>query len=160
MQAKKNGTAITVETKVPIVGYLCDTTTEALRLPTQAALIANCPVKLVECTYLGGELEAEALKRHHVAWGGELGLYHLVAESIIRAPTTWVLIHFSLRHSDTEISAFFADPSLCGLRLQRSPPSPPAATTAPPVEGPGSHSPPPLVVLWLDAGIVQLWLTE
>ena len=44
MQAKKNGTAITVETKVPIVGYLCDTTTEALRLPTQAALIANCPV--------------------------------------------------------------------------------------------------------------------
>jgi hypothetical protein len=54
-----------------------------------------------------------------------------------------LLFHFSLRYKDADIVTFFTTPAECGMTLSRAPP-------------PGSKAP-PLIMLWLDSGVVQLW---
>jgi hypothetical protein len=67
---------------------------------------------------------------------------HASAPTVDR-PRTWLLFHFSLRYKDADIVTFFTTPAECGMTLSRAPP-------------PGSKAP-PLIMLWLDSGVVQLW---
>ena len=60
-------------------------------------------------------------------------------------PSTWVLIHFSLHYSDEEIFGFFRDPLHSGIVLESTD-----------LEGVR----PPDLVLWLDSGVVPLWIAE
>jgi hypothetical protein len=54
-----------------------------------------------------------------------------------------VLIHFSLRYSDEDICGFFRDPLRSGIVLESTD-----------LEGVR----PPDLVLWLDSGVVPLWV--
>lgn len=142
--AKARGETTTVESDVRRLAFLCDTTTEVLEADAEtAALIASCPVVMIECTYLGADMDAEAAKRGHIGWLGYRGL----SDYVRRSPDdqTWVLIHFSLRYSDNDILEFFSDTASCGDAFTRSPPADDAKR-------------PPRVVLWLDSGVVELWV--
>ena len=56
-----------------------------------------------------------------------------------------MLIHFSLHYSDEEIFGFFRDPLHSGIVLESTD-----------LEGVR----PPDLVLWLDSGVVPLWIAE
>jgi len=140
--AKARGEEINESVPVPEqprLAFVLDTTIEALiheKSPT-AERILQCPVIMIECSYLEDSKEQEAVKRGHVWWGGLLPF-------IVRWAghgKTWVLVHFSLRYSDEAILGFFEDPNTSRVNLTDKDPSRP-----------------PDVVLWLDAGPRELWI--
>lgn len=153
-KARASGEVIEYYKDICICAFICDTSAEALKSGLHASRILAAPVVIIECTYLEESFTAEANRRGHVVWAGEAGLCNVVRERIF--PTTqtdddngtpsgsvatFILMHFSLRYSDTEIVKFFLNPEAVQLGS--------AVATA----GAG----PPHVVLWLDTGIVQLW---
>ena len=163
--------AVDYDLDIPICAFICDTTAAALTTGMHASQILAAPVIMIECTYLEESFAAEANRKGHVVWSGIAGLCCVVREriksqiqgcttgdnkqqqepqhqqqhppeqSLAPSPTTFVLIHFSLRYSDSEIIDFFLDVARVGLG------------SAVATEGFG----PPHIVLWLDSGIVQLW---
>jgi ribonuclease Z len=123
----------------PKLAFVLDTTVEALmpeKSPT-ASLILQCPVIMMECTYLEDAKEEEAKKRGHVWWGGLLPFVQAAGRG-----KTWALVHFSLRYSDGNILDFFEDAEASRVRL---------------VKGQDPARPPDLV-LWLDSGPKELWV--
>lgn len=123
----------------PKLAFVLDTTIEALmpeRSPT-AHLIFQCPVIMIECSYLEDAKEQEAEKRGHVWWGGLLPFIR--KEGLGK---TWVLVHFSLRYNDQAILDFFNDPEASRVHLMED----------------QDPSRPPDVVLWLDSGPKELWI--
>lgn len=104
--AKEKGEEITVEQEFPICAYVLDTTTSALTTCAQAEIILSCPVVIIECTYLHGDMDGEATRRGHVVW---TALRDIVRDTLLsdRACRTFVLTHFSLRYTDEEIENFF-----------------------------------------------------
>jgi len=146
-QAKARGEEINETVTVPEqskFAFVLDTTIEALTsVSPTSQLILDCPVVMIECTYLEPEKQNEAERRGHIWWGG---LLHFVEKGSTDTDThkTWVLVHFSLRYNDDEIVSFFADPERSRIVLQN-------------VEESTSDRPPDLV-LWLDAGPRELWI--
>mmetsp|Transcript_72427 Transcript_72427/g.223803 ORF Transcript_72427/g.223803 Transcript_72427/m.223803 type:complete len:465 (-) Transcript_72427:116-1510(-) len=98
----------------------------------QLASIMACSVVVVECTFLaaGGmtqaESEAQAILRGHLSWSQ----LRPVVEANPR--TTFVLVHFSERYSDSDIRRHFLDGA-----------------------GSDAGSTPKNVVLWLDSGVLN-----
>jgi len=121
----------------PILSFVLDTTIEALQVEksSTAQRILECPVIMIECTYLEDSKQQEAERRGHVWWGG------LVPFVQANPSRTWVLVHFSLRYKDQEIEDFFADAEKSRVELE---------------DGAGSR--PPDLVLWLDGGPKPLWI--
>jgi len=140
MSAKARGEELHVEVavpEVPLLAFVLDTTIEALE--TEAAKhIFDCPVVLIECTYLQME-DCKREERVHVSWP-ELKPF-VAAQQGSSCRRTWVLVHFSLKYSDDSIRSFFMDAAQCGLEFQIA----------------GKEFVPD-VVLWLDTGVVELWL--
>jgi hypothetical protein len=156
--ARTSGEEVECDIDIPICAFICDTTTQALKCGLHSSRILAAPVVIVECTYLEECYTSEANRRGHVVWSGEEGLCSVVRDQIfptthestsecssecssVRQPVTFILIHFSLRYSDSSVVDFFMDMDAVGLGS--------AVTT----HGSG----PPHVVLWLDSGVVQLW---
>lgn len=131
--ARQAGEDINIAIDIPIVAYICDTDIRALTIGPHANHILDCPVVIVECTYLEEEMKSEADRRGHITWSD---LAQVIATSA--AATTFILIHFSLRYSDTSIVEFFMQRS--GLPLRR-------------LNEDESHI--PRVILWLDSGICK-----
>jgi ribonuclease Z len=174
--AKARGEPITVEVSVPaspVLAYVLDTTIEALEYDHSLGgrQILSCPNIVIECTYLEDDKAAEAVKRGHIFWGA-LRPYVLASSACSRGPTggdattsttpsadtvgeaeaassatTWILCHFSLRYTDEQIRDFFVDSERSGIRVQS------------PTAGGASVERRPDIVLWLDSGATELWIT-
>ena len=71
---------------------------------------------MIVCTYLEQSLSVEAARRGHITWHGLRP--HALAQRAADRPSTWVLIHFSLRYSDEHICGFFRDPLRSGIVLE------------------------------------------
>eukprot|EP01102_Stenamoeba_stenopodia_P020396 TRINITY_DN7908_c2_g1_i1.p1 TRINITY_DN7908_c2_g1~~TRINITY_DN7908_c2_g1_i1.p1 ORF type:complete len:455 (-),score=116.27 TRINITY_DN7908_c2_g1_i1:238-1509(-) len=100
----------------PLLAYLCDTnisifdrsdlandstSPEAIQHQQHMSLIFQCPVVMIECTYLEDEKRSEARKRGHIVWSDILPYTEAHPE------ITWVLFHFSQRYKDDHIRSFF-----------------------------------------------------
>ena len=143
--AKEAGEEVNETLKLDVFAFLCDTTTEIFFDPVKREKLLTFSTLVVECTYLtstsedGVDLEDEAEKRGHVCWSGEKGLGKVFGSWESVDTTTWILIHFSLRHSDPDIREFFMDKDACGFDFREA----------------GDDETPHLI-LWLDSGIVKL----
>ena len=142
-QAKARGEEINERVTVPEkpkLAFVLDTTIDALGAasPT-ASIILDCPVIMIECTYLEAEKRVEAESRGHICWCDLLPYVKDKHGAI--DPKTWVLVHFSLRYSDGDIVGFFECPENSGIVLRRH-----------------RSDRPPDVVLWLDTGPRELWI--
>ncbi|MGW3349619.1 MBL fold metallo-hydrolase [Nonomuraea rubra] len=82
----------------PLFAYLGDTHAGAL---TRNPALAGYPVIITECTYLDDEHAGRARRVGHTVWS-DLKPYVLA-----HPRTLFVLTHFSLRHSDRDVLAFF-----------------------------------------------------
>ncbi len=84
----------------PKFAFLGDTTEKVF---SQNEFLFDYPVIFIECTFLTDEHFEYAAERGHSHWNN--------LKSIIQANpnTIFVLIHFSLRYSDTEIVSFFEE---------------------------------------------------
>lgn len=116
--------------------------------PGRRSRLEGYSTLIVECTYLPAtlddvSLEEEAAKRGHVCWGGDKGLGKVFSSRCPGRKTTWVLIHFSLRHSDSYVTEFFTDEAACGF----------------PFRPKGDPSEVADLVSWLDFGIIELCLS-
>jgi len=177
--AKGRGEEINVIIKIPEkprLAFVCDTTTKALHHSTETSrAILSCPTIMIECTYLEFCKAKEAEVRGHSHWFG-------IQPYIIRnfedpdKSTCWILIHFSLRYTDSEILNFFESKDKCGIRFCRKRSQQETRNTAnnqsssdaaqPSVRPPQPPTPQrqlakaPDLVLWLDSGIVELWIEE
>ena len=96
---------------------------------------------MIECTYLEENKRSEAEARPRALAGAPVR----EAQREMAGQTTWVLIHFSLRYPDEEVCAFFRDTERSGVILEEG-------------EGGEDRTRPPDLVLWLDTGVVQLWV--
>lgn len=147
-RARVNGeeinTTITIP-ETPQLAFVLDTTVDALnesRSKTATQIIA-CPIIMIECTYLEDSKQEEAMKRGHIWWGGLLPYVKKCYNQQESQPTTWVLVHFSLRYSDQEIIEFFQKETQSHIRLDSNP---------------AHSSRPPDIVLWLDSGPQEFWI--
>lgn len=139
-QAKARGEEINESVTIPEqhkLAFVLDTTVEALETAPTAQRILDCPVIMIECTYLENAKQAEAERRGHICW---CGLLPFVQQNKTGGDRTWVLVHFSLRYNDDEIASFFSSPEKSRIVLREP-----------------SDRPPDLV-LWLDAGPQELWI--
>jgi hypothetical protein len=93
--AAKRGEITSCEIDVPRLAFLCDTTARTLGAATSTSALAfNCPTIIIECSFLGADMQAEAEKRGHTWFGGLLPFIKI--EVGAQDHKTWVLIHFSL----------------------------------------------------------------
>ena len=98
---KRTGVEITAPTTNAIFAFLGDTTAATLAAEPQW-LRDGIPVVITECSFLYDGHKAQADRTKHTFWGD-------LAPVIRKFPrTTFVLVHFSLRYSDSEIRRFFA----------------------------------------------------
>ncbi|MFI5910682.1 MBL fold metallo-hydrolase [Dactylosporangium sp. NPDC051541] len=96
------GAPVDREVTHPLFAYVGDTHTSALE---DATWLDEVPVVITECTFLHDEESPRADRVGHTVWPR--------LRPVIKAHpnTVFVLIHFSLRHSDEEITTHFeADP--------------------------------------------------
>lgn len=141
--------------------------TQQLFYDTEGVLksIFSTPIIMIECTYLHNDMETEAEKRGHVVWSYLRPIisqqFHPINqinnnnnnnnneikenENQNNFHKTFILIHFSLRYSDSEIVSFFMNSEECGLLNPSQ--TPPHDNT----------ELPPHIILWLDTGLVRLW---
>lgn len=139
-----------VEPEQPKFAFVLDTQIEALMEDesSTAAQILECPVVMIECTYLEESFLQEARKRAHVCW---CELLPFVAQSVQRRKEegvfkTWILVHFSLRYLDPQIVEFFETEEASRITLEQAP------TTEEGQQRPAD------VVLWLDDGPKELFI--
>lgn len=94
---KKEGVEIDQKMFVPILAFLGDTD---VRVFGNDGIFAY-PTIMVECTFLMPEHKKMAMDDKHIHWSD--------LEPIVRAhpKNTFILYHFSMRHSPKEIKAFF-----------------------------------------------------
>jgi len=96
---KKAGTQITQEISEPLFAYICDCSSDTIHL--EEKLWSQYPYVIMECTFLYDDHKESAEKTKHVFWGS-------IKPLILKHPEiTFILIHFSLRYRDSEISEFF-----------------------------------------------------
>lgn len=96
IKLRKNKVVITEEKVYPQIVYLCDTTTKIF---TSSPEVLTFPYVVVECTFLY-DYEKEKVKKH-IHWDD-------IKDIIINnQQCMFILIHFSMRYSQDEITAFF-----------------------------------------------------
>ena len=167
MQAKSRGEAVTLDVDITVLAFICDTSIEALVNGPQTDLILGSPVVMIECTYLEPAMEVEAQRRGHICWSQLQPIVHPRLLRCADTPFSLILIHFSLRYSDSDIVNFFSTPEInrVGTILTKRTTSldgtkhssavvPDLDSTPTPDIGP-AH-----VVLWLDSGVVEIWFTD
>lgn len=94
---KKKGVIISQQIEIPLVCYLGDTTCDIF----DNVKVFNYPTIIVECSFFGDDDVKEAQKRQHMHW-------HDLQSIIVKYPNNYfILIHFSLRYTDTKINKFF-----------------------------------------------------
>jgi len=138
------------EPEKPHFAFLLDTTIDVLLQEEQAItrVLEKCPVIMIECTYLEESMLQEASARGHICWAE---LVPFVAKSVQKRKQregimhqTWILVHFSLRYMDEQIDEFFRDQEQSKLILDDN----------------ETHDMPPDVILWLDSGPKELWVSN
>lgn len=169
MLAKSRGEAVTFNVDIPVLAFICDTSIDAIVSGPQTDLILSSPAVMIECTYLEPAMEVEAQKRGHVCWSELYPIVHPRLLNRTETPFSLILIHFSLRYSDTDIVNFFSNPLGNGIGavlakrtnsggIGSSAQNPSTVPELDPIRmealGP-AH-----VVLWLDSGVVEFWFTE
>lgn len=99
---RESGVEITASHSTPAFAFLGDTTTATLAAEPQW-LRDEIPVVITECSFLWEEHRAQAAKTKHTIWAD--------LEKVIRKwpKTTFVLTHFSLRYTDSDVRRFFAE---------------------------------------------------
>lgn len=99
-QRRKQGLPVQEEHQRPLFAFLGDTHASVFE---KEPWLFDYPVIVTECTYLDDAEEARADRVGHTVWKQ---LRPIVAA---HPDNTFVLIHFSLRHSDREVVAFFEE---------------------------------------------------
>lgn len=99
---RQSGVQLTSPHTVPVFAFLGDTTAKTLA-DEPSWLRDGIPVVITECSFLHEEHRAQATKTKHTLWSD--------LEKVVRRwpRTTFVLMHFSMRYSDREVTAFFRD---------------------------------------------------
>jgi ribonuclease Z len=92
------GEPVDREVDRPLFAYVGDTHVSALE---DADWLGGVPVVITECTFLDDAEAGRADRVGHTLWSR----LRPVVEA--HPATTFVLIHFSLRHSDADIVEFF-----------------------------------------------------
>ncbi|MEV1000992.1 MBL fold metallo-hydrolase [Nonomuraea sp. NPDC050202] len=95
---RRRGIAVDRQVQRPLFAYLGDTHAGAL---ARNPALADYPVIITECTYLDDAQTERARRVGHTVWS-QLKPYVLA-----HPRTLFVLTHFSLRHTDREVLAFF-----------------------------------------------------
>eukprot|EP01104_Vermistella_antarctica_P010943 TRINITY_DN2977_c0_g1_i2.p3 TRINITY_DN2977_c0_g1~~TRINITY_DN2977_c0_g1_i2.p3 ORF type:complete len:125 (-),score=29.47 TRINITY_DN2977_c0_g1_i2:102-476(-) len=95
---RKRGVDVTYEEKTHMFVFCGDTTH---RVFEQNSDLFNYPVIVTECSFLEDDLESNAERTKHTLWK------HLKPVIVAHPEVTFVLIHFSLRHSNKDILDFF-----------------------------------------------------
>lgn len=105
---RKAGTEVTKEVVSPAFAFICDTSIVVLeRYPS----ILQCPIVIIECTFLFPEERENAVATKHIHWE-ELKPYIVGNPDVL-----FVLIHFSMRYRDDEILAFFAEQNIRNIKV-------------------------------------------
>lgn len=99
-ELRKQGIDVQEMIKEPLFAFLGDTHVDVFH---QHPWLFSYPTIITECTYLHDTEETRANEKGHTVW--------CQLAPIIEAhpDTTFVLTHFSLRHSDREVLAFFQE---------------------------------------------------
>lgn len=97
-ELRKGGGPVEEEYEAPLFAVMGDTHPTAF---AQAPWLFDYPVIFTECTYLSDAERERAARVGHTVWGD----LRPVVEA--HPHTLFVLTHFSLRHSDREVVAFF-----------------------------------------------------
>lgn len=97
---RKAGEAVTAPQTTAMFAFLGDTTAATLAADPPW-LREGIPVVITECSFLYDEHKPQADKTKHTAWSD--------LEKVVRRwpPTTFVLMHFSLRYTDAMVVDFF-----------------------------------------------------
>ncbi|KAF3349188.1 tRNase Z TRZ1 like protein [Verticillium longisporum] len=97
---RTSGVDITAPHTSPVFAFLGDTTASVLAAEPPW-LRDGIPVVITECSFLYEEHRAQAEKTKHTYWPD--------LEVVVRRwpETTFVIMHFSMRYSDEQVSAFF-----------------------------------------------------
>lgn len=105
-ELRKSGTSVTIETIERKFSYVLDTSIE---LFARDAWLLDYPVVIIECTFLMPDEREFARKKKHIHWE------ELKPLVLARPDTNFVLVHFTQRHSDTEIRAFFTRENVANI---------------------------------------------
>ncbi len=97
---KEAGTTIDKTIEVPLFCFLGDTTHDVF---LENEKIFEYPTIVVECSFLENDDLGEASKRKHMHWS------HLSKVIDQHPDNFFILIHFSLRYTDSDIERFFVD---------------------------------------------------
>lgn len=97
IKLKKNNIPITNLITIPLMAYLCDTTSKIFENPE----ILTFPYIIVECTFLYDH--EKEIVRKHIHW---IDIRDIISEN---KQCMFILIHFSMRYSKSEIKEFFSD---------------------------------------------------
>jgi len=104
---KKKGIEITETTYEPNIVFIWDTTIHVFKSNPG---ILKYKVIMIECTFLYEDDYEHSLSKKHIHWKS-LKPYIIQNQHI-----TFVLIHFSLKYSEQEISAFFKKEALTNVK--------------------------------------------
>ncbi len=95
---RAKGIDISEETPIPLFAYLGDTRPSVYE---SAPEIFGAPVVIAECSFISDDHKAHAQRTGHTVWSDLLPIVEAHPETI------FVLIHFSKRHREHELRAFF-----------------------------------------------------
>jgi len=98
VQLRKKNVEVSEQFKVPVFAFMGDTTHEVF---VQNTHLFEYPVIIVECTFIYDDHVQEAEKSKHMHWNN---LHPFI---LANPRCTFVLIHFSLRYTDKEVTKFF-----------------------------------------------------
>jgi len=107
VELKKNGIEITQTSYERNIAFVWDTTINVFKSNPN---ILKYNIIMIECTFLYDDDYEQSLKKKHIHWKS-LKPYILENLHII-----FVLIHFSLRYTEQEISIFFKKEALCNVK--------------------------------------------
>jgi len=117
---RKTGVEVSETFQVSNFAFLGDTTVEVFQ--KSPSLVKDVPVIFIECTLLDLADENKAIERGHIHWK------QLKPFVVDNKETTFVLMHWSRKHSDEDIISYFEK------------------------EGENGQIP-ANIVLWLDSGV-------
>ena len=100
---RQQGIEVHTRCFVPLLAYLCDTTIQVF---SSHPSLLQYPFIVIECTFLEDELLTLAQTSQHIHW------LHLKPYILQNPHITFILIHFSIRYTNEDLSNFFVDNEL------------------------------------------------
>ncbi len=98
VQLKKSGIDVHIEVTEKKFCYVLDT---SIKIFENSPFLLEYPVIIVECTFLHDDELEQAVKKKHIHWN-QLKPYVVANPNVL-----FILVHFSQRYKDSEISVFF-----------------------------------------------------